>query len=141
MSKTECANCKRLTLENHRMLTAIEAMLRISKDMLDPVRRAGPTAPASEEMKAFGQAEWFPPEGEARISEPHKPTMKEIIDMDTPSLWDVVFSDKDAEGLLVRETRRGPYSSPEQAKDYGERNPERLPGDVSVRTSIQETRN
>ena len=38
-----CENCERLETENRRMLTAIEAMNRIATDMLDPVKRRGPS--------------------------------------------------------------------------------------------------
>ena len=34
-----------LETENRRMLTALEAISDIATDMLDPVRRAGPTRP------------------------------------------------------------------------------------------------
>ena len=46
-----------LEAENERLLTAMEAINRTSEDMLDPVRRRGPSAKA----KAEGQAELSDP--------------------------------------------------------------------------------
>lgn len=73
----------------------------------------------------------------------HTPTMKEIIDMENAPVdgpWDVVFLDKDAEGLLLRETRRGPYETVAQAEDYMERNPERITGCSAIQLAKVEIR-
>lgn len=94
----------------------------------------------------------------SRIDEPHEPTMEEIRDIergpinnpaprlvlgDTPHWngpWDVVFVD-DLGELTEKETRRGPYETVEQAQDYAQRNPERLPGTRSIRPSTCKVRN
>ena len=46
-----CKSYAELENENRRMIIAFEAIASIAKDMLDPVRRAGPTSKREEEFK------------------------------------------------------------------------------------------
>lgn len=48
-----CQKEANLENENRRMLTAIEAILRIASDMLDPARRAGPGKGVGRETRGM----------------------------------------------------------------------------------------
>lgn len=74
----------------------------------------------------------------AALSEPHTPTMSEIIDMEkTPETeaWDVVFTVLDEEGRRKAQQRRGPYATVDEATSYSQRNPENLPGHIAIKPS------
>lgn len=97
------------------------------------------------EMNAFGKTDWFL---QAITGAPHRPTMKEIIDLESiPSAVSVAISEYKQCGVLKpehkavvafcrdgRTTIEGPFSTVEGARDWARRNPNNCAGFRSVHT-------